>query len=159
MYRPFINQQGRTRKRDTCIRVTVTVILLGIVFGFIIYEWNGYWPGIEEHLDLTDHQGTNKSHKISEDEDHKHHHEHHQDDSDHNDHDHDHKDEDDHDDHDSHTHKHSQSLYHNAAIITDSGKTPSIYNYNANKYVHCGRKSIHIFNVSCVTYSNLFQYW
>ncbi len=107
----------------------------------MIYEWKGYWPGIEEHLDLSDHQGTNKTHNISEDEDHKHHHEHHQDDDDH---DHDHKDGDDHDhhhhDHDSHTHEHSQSLYHNAAIITDSGKTPSINNYNTNKYVQLWQK-------------------
>ncbi|XP_016333247.1 gamma-glutamyltransferase 6-like [Sinocyclocheilus anshuiensis] len=118
---PFINQQGRTRKRDTCIRVTVAVILLGIVFGFVIYEWNGYWPGIEERLDLSDHQGTNKTHNIPVDEDHKHHHEHHQDDDldDHDDHHH-------HHDHDSHTHDHSQSLYHNAAIITDSANCSSI---------------------------------
>ncbi|XP_016091340.1 gamma-glutamyltransferase 6-like isoform X2 [Sinocyclocheilus grahami] len=131
---PFIGQQRRTRKRDTCVRVTVAVILLGIVFGFMIYEWNGYWPGVEERQDLSNHQEANKTHKISEDEDHDHH-QHHQDDGDHNDHDHNHKDGHDHDDHaldhhdhnhDSHTHEHSQSLYHNAAIITDSANCSSI---------------------------------
>ncbi|XP_073697037.1 glutathione hydrolase 6-like [Garra rufa] len=126
---PFINQQSRTRKRDTCIRVMVAVILLGIVFGFMIYEWNGYWPGVEEHQDLSGHQGANKTHK---DEDHDHHQ--HKDDGDHNDHD--HKDGDDHDHHDHHdhqdhdhnhgTHEHSHSLYHNAAIITDSANCSSI---------------------------------
>ncbi|RXN34120.1 gamma-glutamyltransferase 6-like protein [Labeo rohita] len=49
----FINQQTSTRKRDTCIKVMVAVILLGIVFGFMIYEWNGYWPGVEERQDLS----------------------------------------------------------------------------------------------------------
>ncbi|KAL1274812.1 hypothetical protein QQF64_027626 [Cirrhinus molitorella] len=121
---PFINQQSRTRKRDTCIRVMVAVILLGIVFGFMIYEWNGYWPGVEERQDLSGHQEANKTHKTSEDEDHDHHH---HDDGDHNDHDHDHKDHDHHDhNHDDHTHEHSQSLYHNAAIITDSANCSSI---------------------------------
>ncbi|KAL0192961.1 hypothetical protein M9458_011257, partial [Cirrhinus mrigala] len=115
---PFINQQTRTRKRDTCIKVMVAVILLGIVFGFVIYEWNGYWPGVEERQDLSGHQGANKTHKIyEEDEGHDHDQHHHHDDGDHNDHDHkdgddhhDHHDDDhhehDHDHHDDHTHEH-----------------------------------------------------
>ncbi|XP_052448195.1 glutathione hydrolase 6 [Carassius gibelio] len=129
-FNSLIVQQRRARKRDTCVRVTVAVILLGIVFGFVIYEWNGYWPGVGERQDLSNHQETNKTHKISEDEEsdqHEHHH--------HNDHDHNHEDGHDHDhaleDHDdhahhSHTHEHSQSLYHNAAIITDSANCSSI---------------------------------
>ncbi|ROL51387.1 Glutathione hydrolase 6 [Anabarilius grahami] len=94
---PFINQQRQRRKRDTCIRVMVAVILLGIVFGFMLYEWNGYWPGVEEHQDH--HQEPNGTHKSSEDEDHEHHdhHDHHGEDDDHDkDHDHDHKDEHNH---------------------------------------------------------------
>jgi len=134
LYRPFSNQQRRIRKRDTCIRVMVAVILLGIVFGFILYEWNCYWPGVEERQDLSHHQEPNKTHKTSEDEDHEHH-EHGKDD----DHDKDHNHKDNH----NHTHGHSPHLYHNAAIITDSGMTPFINNYNTN--VCYDRKFINIF--------------
>ncbi|KAG1937236.1 glutathione hydrolase 6 [Pimephales promelas] len=116
-YSPFSNQQRRIRKRDTCIRVMVAVILLGIVFGFILYEWNCYWPGVEERQDLSHHQEPNKTHKTSEDEDHEHH-EHGKDD----DHDKDHNHKDNH----NHTHGHSPHLYHNAAIITDSANCSSI---------------------------------
>lgn len=113
----------------------VAVILLGIVFGFMVYEWNGYWSGVEERQDLSHHQGPNGTHKSSEDEDHG------EDD------DHDHKDEHNHNN-GSHTHKHSQPLYHNAAIITDSGMTPFIdMTYNENVYYD--RKSINLYqNIS-----------
>ncbi|XP_048045010.1 glutathione hydrolase 6 [Megalobrama amblycephala] len=116
---PFINQQRQRRKRDTCIRVMVAVILLGIVFGFMVYEWNGYWSGVEERQDLSHHQEPNGTHKSSEDEDHDHDDQHGEDDDHHEDHDHNHKDEHNHNN-GSHTHEHSQPLYHNAAIITDS---------------------------------------
>lgn len=130
----------------------VAVILLGIVFGFMVYEWNGYWSGVEERQDLSHHQEPNRTHKSSEDEDHEHdeHHYHHdqhgEDDDHHEDHDHDHKDEHNHNN-GSHTHEHSQPLYHNAAIITDSGMTPFIDTYNENVYYD--RKSINMYqNIS-----------
>uniref|UniRef100_A0A8C1FRM8 Uncharacterized protein n=2 Tax=Cyprinus carpio TaxID=7962 RepID=A0A8C1FRM8_CYPCA len=112
----------------------------------MIYEWNGYWPGVEQRQDLLNHQEANKTHKTSEDEENDQHEHHH--DGDHDDHDHNHEDGQDHDhaldhhddhahdhnhddhahdhNHDSHTHEHSQSLYHNAAIITDSANCSSI---------------------------------
>lgn len=120
----------------------VALILLGIVFGFVLYEWNCYWPGVEERQDLSHHQEPNKTHKTSEDEDHEHH-EHGKDDDHDDDHDkdHDHKDHNhDHGHNHEHTHEHSQPLYHNAAVITDSGMTPFINNYNKN--VCHDRKSI-----------------
>ncbi|XDV20349.1 hypothetical protein PO909_025696 [Leuciscus waleckii] len=87
----------------------------------MLYEWNCYWPGVEERQDLSHHQEPNKTHKTSEDEDHEHH-EHGKDDDHDKDHDHDHKDNHNHD----HTHEHSQPLYHNAAVITDSANCSSI---------------------------------
>ncbi|XP_067296179.1 glutathione hydrolase 6 isoform X2 [Pseudorasbora parva] len=101
----------------------VAVILLAIVFGFMVYEWNGYWPGAEEHHDLSGHE-SNRTHKTSEDEDHEHHDHHHQHGND-DDHDNDHDHKEDHNN-GSHTHEHSEPLYHNAAIITDSEICSSI---------------------------------
>lgn len=114
LYRPFSQQRGR-RRRDTYIRVMVALVLLGIVCGFMVYEWNGYWS--EDHYQML-----NMTNENSEEKEHDHHHNHHEDETDNDDNDHDHKDGDDHHNHHSHTHEHSESLYHHAAIITDSGK-------------------------------------
>lgn len=107
----------------------MAVILLGIVFGFIVYEWNGYWPGVEERQDLSHHQEPNGTHKTSGDEDHEHHDQDGKDD----DHDKDQHHKDEHN-HGSHTHEHSQPLYHNAAVITDSGMASFINTFNKNAY-------------------------
>lgn len=97
----------------------VALILLGIVCGFMVYEWNGYWSGIEGHQDL--YQTPNTTNENTEEREHDHHHNHHEEDIDNDVNDHNHEEGDDHHNHHSHTH---EPLYHHAAIITDSGKTP-----------------------------------
>lgn len=117
---PVIHQQGDRMRNGICIRVMVAVIFLGIVFGFLVYEWSCYCPGVDCQ-DLSHLQEPNRTLKTSEDTDHhEHHHNHHEDDDDD---DHEQKDEDD---HESRTHQHSQPLYHHAAIITDSAICSSI---------------------------------
>lgn len=100
----------------------VAVIFLGIVLGFLVYEWNCYCSGVECQ-DLSHLQEANRTLETSEDTDHhqQHHHYEEDDDDDHDDH-----EQKDEDDHENHTHQHSQPLYHHAAIITDSGMTPYI---------------------------------
>ncbi|TRY89565.1 hypothetical protein DNTS_025283 [Danionella cerebrum] len=68
---PLISQQ-QSRKREVCFRVLLAVVLLGVVFGFVFSEWSGYWPGVEEHQDLSNHRESNKTLKTSEVEDHDH---------------------------------------------------------------------------------------
>ncbi|XP_041956044.1 glutathione hydrolase 6 [Alosa sapidissima] len=109
-------QRGSCRgKRETCLRITATLVLLAVVLGFVLCEWSGC--GAEE-------QGsgeTQTTHADKGSEGHRHHHHHHHgDDDDDND---DDDDDDDHDhDHEEHSdhHSHTGSLFHHAAIITSS---------------------------------------
>ncbi|XP_051525907.1 glutathione hydrolase 5 proenzyme-like isoform X1 [Myxocyprinus asiaticus] len=80
----FIDRQRGKRTRDNCIRVMVALILLGIVFGFMVNEWNGYWSGVEGHQNLSHHQVLDRSNKTFEVKDHDHHNHHgeHEDDDD-----------------------------------------------------------------------------
>ncbi|XP_062399296.1 glutathione hydrolase 6 [Sardina pilchardus] len=112
-------QRGSCRgKRETCLRITATLVLLAVVLGFVLCEWTGC--GAEK-------QGsgeTQTTHADKGSEGHRHHHHHHDgddDDEDDDDDDDDYDDDHDHEEHsDHHSHTHSGSLFHHAAIITSS---------------------------------------
>ncbi|XP_066511298.1 glutathione hydrolase 6-like [Hoplias malabaricus] len=46
-------QNGKDMKKETWIRVTVALVLLGVIFVCLLYEWNGWWSdpeGLESGL-------------------------------------------------------------------------------------------------------------
>uniref|UniRef100_W5L3P1 Gamma-glutamyltransferase 6 n=1 Tax=Astyanax mexicanus TaxID=7994 RepID=W5L3P1_ASTMX len=86
----------------------VALILLGIVFGFMLCEWYGWWPdplGLQTHL--SNDAGVLEEHHH----DHHNHHEGEEDD--------DHEDGDHHHDPGGHSHDHT-SLYHHGVVLTSS---------------------------------------
>ena len=110
--RPSDGVNGKAVKKDTWVRVTVALVLLGIVLGCMLLERHGWWSdpeGLQSDL--------SKDAKTLE-EDH-HHHAGEEDD--------DHKDGDDHHDSDGHSHGHT-SLYHHGVVLTSSGLNVSIIN-------------------------------
>ncbi|XP_072520993.1 glutathione hydrolase 6-like [Salminus brasiliensis] len=108
-HRPSVGLNGKNVKKDTWVRVTVALILLGVVIGFMLCEWYGCWP---DPLGLqSDH--SNDAKVLEEHHHHNHHHHAGDEDDDHED--------GDHSDPDGHSHDHA-SLYHHGVVLTSSAK-------------------------------------
>ncbi|MCI4392709.1 hypothetical protein PGIGA_G00148980 [Pangasianodon gigas] len=105
---PADRQQGKAERRLTCFRLSVALVLLGIILVFVLLQWYEWWPDPEGFHNA----GTNIMNISKEHDDHHHHTT---------------MDEDDeHEDgEDPHHHEHT-ALYHHAVVLTASANCSSI---------------------------------
>ncbi|KAB5528557.1 hypothetical protein PHYPO_G00141580 [Pangasianodon hypophthalmus] len=105
---PADRLQGKAEKRLTCFRLSVALVLLGIILVFVLLQWYKWWPDAEGFHNA----GTNITNISKEHDDHHHHTT---------------MDEDDEDEdgEDPHHHEHT-ALYHHAVVLTASANCSSI---------------------------------
>ncbi|XP_060764004.1 glutathione hydrolase 6 [Neoarius graeffei] len=106
---PVNRLQGNTGNSLTCFRVSVALVLLGIVLVFALLQWHEWWPDPEGFHNA----GTNIV-NISKEHDEHHHHSTMVDDDEH-----------EHGEDPHHHHEHT-ALYHHAAVLTSSANCSSI---------------------------------